>query len=118
MAEEPTSGKPAAHTSFMRNLAMVFAFILVVVGMVNNLPTIPGLLETVKSILGLGNIPRISKFSSEFFFPIVFALMMVVVLMTTSFGKAWRKETPAKMLAGIGLDGLFFSCLSLKVIRR
>ncbi len=116
MAEEPVLGEPVADTGFMRNLAMVLAFILVILGMVNNLPTIPGLLETVKSIPGLGNLPRISKFSSEFFFPIVFALMMFVVLMTTSFGKAWRKEPPVKLLAGIGLDGLFFSTTIMVVL--
>lgn len=107
MADEAVLDVPDADTGFMRNLGMVFAFILVVVGMVNNLPNIPGLLETVRSIPGLENLPRISKFNSEFFFPIVFALMMIVALMSTSFGKAWRKEGTAKMLAGAGLDGLF-----------
>ena len=116
MGEEPASENQVTDAGSMRNLAMVFAFILVVVGLVNNLPTIPGLLETVKSIPGLGKIPRISKFSSEFFFPIVFALMMVVVLLTTSFGKTWRQDGRAKMLVGIGLDGLFFLTTAMVVL--
>jgi TRAP-type uncharacterized transport system fused permease subunit len=107
MADETVLGETARDESLMRSLAMVFAFILVIVGMVNNLPNIPGLLDTVRSVPGLENLSRISKFSSEFFFPIVFALMMIVALMTTSFGKSWRNEGRAKMLAGIGLDGLF-----------
>jgi TRAP transporter 4TM/12TM fusion protein len=107
MADETVLGETARDESLMRSLAMVFAFILVIVGMVNNLPNIPGLLDTVRSVPGLENLSRISKFSSEFFFPIVFALMMIVALMTTSFGKSWRNEGRTKMLAGIGLDGLF-----------
>lgn len=106
MAEEAALGQPEIEMDWMRRLALLFAFILVCMGMLNNLPNIPGLLETVKSVPGLGGLPRISKFSSEFFFPIVFAVMMIVALMTTSFGKAWRKDGTAKRFAGIGLDVL------------
>ena len=106
MAEEAALGEVEEDVIWMRRLAMVFAFILVVMGMVNNLPNIPGLLSTVQSIPGLGGLPRISKFSSEFFFPIIFAVMMIVALLTTSFGKSWRKEGTAKFFAGVGLDTL------------
>jgi len=64
MADETVLGETARDESLMRSLAMVFAFILVIVGMVNNLPNIPGLLDTVRSVPGLENLSRISKFSS------------------------------------------------------
>jgi TRAP transporter 4TM/12TM fusion protein len=107
MSKESVLGEPVLDNGFMHNLALVFAFILVVVGMVNNLPNIPGLLETVRSIPGLENVPRISKFSSEFLFPFVFALMMIVALISSSFGRSWRTEGRAKFFLGVGLDGLF-----------
>ncbi len=93
MNESPPGTEGAEQSEWMRRAAMVFAFILVCMGMLNNLPTIPGLLGLVQSIPGLDGLPRISKFSSEFFFPIVFAVMMIVALLTTSFGNAWRKHS-------------------------
>ena len=62
----------------MRRLALGLAFILVVIGMTNNLPNIPGLLDAVRSIPGLEKLPRLSKYDSEYFFPLSFALMMVI----------------------------------------
>ena len=71
----------------MGRLALALAFILVVTGMANNLPNIPGLLETVRSIPGLEGLPRLSKYSSEFFFPLMFSLMLVIALLVSSFGR-------------------------------
>lgn len=89
---------------WMRRLALVLAFILVVMGMVNNLPNIPGLLELVQSIPGLSDLPRISKFNSEYFFPLVFGVMMLIVLLTASFAKQWRDETAGWRYLGIAID--------------
>lgn len=87
--------------------AMVLAFVLVVLGLVNNLPNIPGLLGLVQSIPGLGDIPRLSKYSPEFFFPLVFALIMTIVVLTASFARQWRNESRGKYLLGIALDVTF-----------
>ena len=54
--------------NWMNRLAFSMAFILVIMGLVNNLPNIPGLLELIQAIPGLSGLPRISKFNSEFFF--------------------------------------------------
>ena len=85
-------------------LALALAFVLVVLGMANNLPNIPGLLELVQAIPGLSGVPRLSKYSSEHFFPLMFTLMMVIALLVVSFGREWARRTPARRAAGILLD--------------
>ncbi|MBT3990276.1 MAG: TRAP transporter large permease subunit [Rhodospirillaceae bacterium] len=95
----------------MRQLALGLAFILVLMGMANNLPNIPGLLETIRMIPGLENLPRITKYSPEFFFPLTFAFMMVIALLTSSFAKDWRNEKPAKYYLGILLDVLLLTTI-------
>ena len=89
---------------WMRRLAFVLAFILVVMGMVNNLPNIPGLLQTVQLIPGLENIPRLSKYNSEYFFPLMFVFMTLVALLMASFARGWRDQGPLKYACGIALD--------------
>ena len=85
-------------------LALGLAFILVVLGMANNLPSIPGLLELVQAIPGLEGVPRLSKYSSEHFFPLMFTLMMTIALLAVSFGREWAGRSPARRAFGILLD--------------
>ena len=89
---------------WMRRAALVLAFILVLMGMQNNLPNIPGLLELVQSVPGLSGLPRISKFNSEFFFPLVFLVMMLIVLLTSSFARQWRNASRGKFYLGVAVD--------------
>ena len=53
----------AENSDLFKSLSLVLGFILVIIGMVNNLPTIPGLLEAVQSIPGLEGLPRLSKYN-------------------------------------------------------
>ena len=107
------------HENFgwMQPAAFALAFVLVLMGMANNLPNIPGLLDAIRSIPGLAELPRISKYNSEFFFPLTFALMMVIALMTSSFAKDWQNESRAKFALGILLDVLLLvMVLSMAVV--
>lgn len=101
---------------WMRRLALGLAFILVLMGMQNNLPNIPGLLGAVQSIPGLAELPRISKFNSEFFFPLTFAFMMVIALLTSSFAKDWRKDSATKYSFGIILDVLLLVAIIVMAV--
>jgi len=92
--------------NWRRNVAMVLAFILVVCGMANNFPNVPGLLEVIQFIPGLGDIPRYSKYNSEFFFPIAFALMLTISLLNASFSRDWKEAGPNKYFGGVVLDSL------------
>jgi len=106
MAEGVAGTEVQEQSDWMMKIGLIFAFVLVCMGMLNNLPNIPGLLPAIQSIPGLGELPRISKFTSEFFFPIIFANMMIVALMTQSFARHWKKDGAGKHAAGIGLDVL------------
>jgi TRAP transporter 4TM/12TM fusion protein len=99
------------QSGWRRQLALGLAFLLVLMGMANNLPNIPGLLDTVRSIPGLADLPRINKYSSEFLFPLTFAFMMVVALLTSSFAKGWQREGQTKYLMGVALDILMLSVI-------
>ena len=66
---------------------------------------------------GLGGIPRISKYSSEYFFPLMFVLMMVIALLVTSFGRDWAARSPIRLGLGITLDVLMLAAvLSMAVV--
>jgi TRAP transporter 4TM/12TM fusion protein len=99
------------QSGWRRQLALGLAFLLVLMGMANNLPNIPGLIDTVRSIPGLADLPRINKYSSEFLFPLTFAFMMVVALLTSSFAKGWQREGQTKYLMGVALDILMLSVI-------
>jgi TRAP transporter 4TM/12TM fusion protein len=96
----------AQQDDWRKRWAMVLAFVLVVVGLVNNLPNIPGLLGLVQSIPGLGWVPRLSKYTPEYFFPLVFTLIMLIVVLTASFAGQWRNESRNKYLLGVALDSV------------
>ena len=68
------SESQSASTDFWQRLALVLGFVLVVMGLANNLPNIPGLLESVRAIPGLGELPRLSKYNPEYFYPLTFFL--------------------------------------------
>tara|TARA_Y100001954_G_scaffold164181_1_gene174140 strand:- start:2042 stop:4414 length:2373 start_codon:yes stop_codon:yes gene_type:complete len=85
-------------------LAFYFSILLVAMGLANNLPNIPGLLALVNSIPGLESLPRLSKYNSEFFFPLVFTIIMIVVVLKSSFARKWRDRNQAKFLGGLALD--------------
>ena len=107
MSEAPVE----ARDDWMGRLALALAFVLVVMGMANNLPNIPGLLETVRSIPGLEGLPRLSKYSSEFFFPLMFSLMLVIALLVSSFGRSWRDGPKPRFGLGVLLDVLMLAAI-------
>ena len=67
-------------------IAKVIAFVLVLVGMLNTIPAIPGLEQLIWDITGNNKIV-FRKFSYEYFLPIIFFMMILVVSLNHSF---WR----------------------------
>ena len=92
-------------------LSLGLAFVLVVLGMANNLPSIPGLLELVRAVPGLEGIPRLSKYSSEYFFPLMFVLMMATALLLASFGRDWSGRSPVRQACGVAVDLLMLAAI-------
>lgn len=72
---------------FGQRLAIGLAIILVMVGLVNTMPEIPGLQDFARDLTGRPFF-RVSGFSPEYFFPPVFLLMMVIVALDSSVYRA------------------------------
>jgi len=86
-----------------QTVALVLAFAFVVVGMVNTLPEIPGLQDWAREITGQKFL-RISGFKTEYFFPPVFFVMMLIVVLDASVYRAWSTEKPRLAWLGLLLD--------------
>lgn len=94
-----------------KTVALVLAFALVVVGMINTLPEIPGLQDWARDVTGQPWF-RISGFKTEYFFPPVFFLMMVIVVFDASVYRAWSAQKPHLKWLGLLLDaGLITAAL-------
>jgi len=84
-------------------IAKVIAFFLVLIGMLNTIPAIPGLEELVWSVTGNDRIV-FRKFSYEYFFPLTFFIMMVVVSLNHSFWREYKHTTAIKRFFSLFMD--------------
>jgi len=88
---------------FGRRVALALAFILVIVGMLNTMPEIAGLQDWMRDATGLRYF-RVSSFPTEYLYPPLFVLMMVIVTLDASVFRAWRNERPQRAWLGACLD--------------
>ncbi len=86
-----------------QRIAFWLALILVVVGMVNTVPEIPGLQDLARDLTGRPFF-RVSNFPPEYFYPPVFLLMMLIVALDSSVYRAWRETRPNIAWVGLLLD--------------
>ncbi|CUH80738.1 TRAP transporter large permease subunit [Tropicibacter naphthalenivorans] len=86
-----------------KRIAVALALILVVLGMTNTMPEIPGLQGFFREITGQPFF-RVSGFAPEYFYPPVFVLMMVIVALDASVYREWSVMAPQKRWLGLGLD--------------
>ena len=84
-------------------LALVLAFILVMVGLINTMPEIPGLQDLARDLTGRPFF-RVSGFPPEFFYPPIFLVMMVIVALDSSVYRALKKDRPHLAWLGLLLD--------------
>jgi TRAP transporter 4TM/12TM fusion protein len=84
-------------------LALVLAFILVMVGLINTMPEIPGLQDLARDLTGRPFF-RVSGFPPEFFYPPIFLVMMVIVALDASVFRALKKDRPHLAWLGLLLD--------------
>ena len=94
-----------------RRIAVLLGVVLVVVGMVNTMPEIPGLQDWARDITGVRYF-RVSGFPPEYLYPPLFVLMMVIVTLDASVYRDWRRERPNRAWLGAMLDaGLILAAL-------
>jgi len=79
----------AAPSIFPNKAVYFFALIFVTVGAINSTPLIPGWDEFWRSITGVNNL-KVRSFSTEWFYPIVFTMMMLIVAIKHSMWREWR----------------------------
>ncbi|MFK7966602.1 MAG: TRAP transporter permease [Burkholderiaceae bacterium] len=97
---------PTTQTEWPDRVAAALGLIIVIIGLINTLPTLPGLDEWVRE---MANDPTASirKFPFEYLNPFAFVLMMTVVVFKSSFYRAYKHK--GKFIAGASLafDVLF-----------
>ncbi|MEP2781205.1 MAG: TRAP transporter fused permease subunit [Pseudoruegeria sp.] len=92
-----------ATNGISRKWAIALGFLLVVVGMLNTMPEIPGLQDVVRTLTGQPFL-RVSGFPPELFYPPIFLLMMVIVALDASVYRAWKVSRPQLAWLGLLLD--------------
>ena len=85
-------------------IALALGFCLVLVGLTNTHPAVPGLEELVRSAFGGADI-RIRKFSYEYLYPACFIVMMTIVALQHSFLRATGTDNRLIRLGCVFMDG-------------
>ncbi len=91
------------HGAWQKKSIYVLAFVLVIVGMVNSTPSIPGWDQFWRELFGAPNL-AVRRFSYEIFYPLVFSWMMIIVVLTSSIWQRWHNGSPLKRRAGLVMD--------------
>ena len=102
--------EPTKHISTAQSIgeryAAAIGLILVVVGMLHSMPTIPGLDAWVAGLASDSHFV-IRKFPYEYFYPIAFGLMMAVVVFKHSFYRSASPSNPRARAFGLAVDVAF-----------
>ncbi|MDG1236517.1 MAG: TRAP transporter fused permease subunit [Amylibacter sp.] len=85
-------GKKEASTSTFPNmLVYILALVFVVMGIVNSTPVIPGWDQMWQNITGIEKL-KTRAFATEWFYPLIFFIMMLLVALNHSIWRAWRER--------------------------
>ena len=80
----------SAHAMLFPNKALyILALVFVFAGLVNSTPLIPGWDDLWRTVTGVEKL-KTRQFSTEWFYPIVFFMMMLIVALKHSMWRAWR----------------------------
>ena len=88
---------------FSQRLLFVLSLALVIIGLVNSTPGIPGYDDLAASLWGQ-NGTRVRTFPTEWFYPFFFALMMCVVVLRHSMWRDWKDRSALRRGFGLALD--------------
>lgn len=93
---------PMPPKSMFNRLSLVLGFVLVVIGLLNTMPSIPGLDAGVEALFGEG--VKIRRFSFEYLAPLCFVLMMTIVALDQSIARLYRDRGRGWWLFGLAMD--------------
>jgi len=88
---------------FVDDLVYWLGLLLVVVGLMNVTPAIPGWDDLWRSITGVDNF-KIRRFPTEWLYPIMFFWMMLIVALKHSMWRSWTNKTVLTRRFGLFLD--------------
>ena len=97
------ANQPIPKSDFGERLVYWLALLLVIVGMLNAMPGIPGFDTAFEGFLGFKNF-TIRKYPYEYFYPIAFAVMMIIVALKHSLWRSLANRSALLKRAGLGLD--------------
>ena len=80
------------------------AFTFVFVGLLNVTPAIPGWDQLFKTITGYADF-KIRRYPTEWLYPLLFFVMMVIVVLKHSIWRSWQDRPPVTRRFGLFLDG-------------
>ena len=100
-----TPAKAGSGQGVRSNSPLVYwlAVSLVIVGLLNVTPAIPGWDGLWKTMTGIDSF-KIRRFPSEWLYPIVFIWMMVIVALNHSIWRSWKDQTVLRRRFGLFLD--------------
>ncbi|MEX3010289.1 TRAP transporter permease [Hoeflea sp. TYP-13] len=79
---------------------------VVLIGLLNSMPGIPGLDKFLRNTTGLDWF-SVRRFPTDWFYPITFSLIMICVALKHSLWRDWRNRLPARRRFGLVLDAAF-----------
>lgn len=86
-----------------RGFLFWLAIVIVIAGLMNAIPGIPGLDNGLRSITGLEWL-KIRRFPTEWFYPLAFAFMMLCVVLKHSIWKSRKDASPTSRRLGLLMD--------------
>lgn len=105
MSERSETNSPATveQSSAVDRLVYILALALVLVGLINVTPSIPGWDELWKGLSG-NEFFRVRRFSTEWLFPITFFWMLLIVALKHSMWRSWIDKPVGQRRLGLVFD--------------
>ena len=88
---------------FSDRLVYWLGLLFVLIGLINVTPAIPGWDELWKYLSG-NDFFRVRRFPTEWFYPIIFFWMMLIVALNQSMWKGWIEKKPSFRKLGLFFD--------------
>ena len=105
--------KEASTSTFPNMMVYILALVFVVMGIVNSTPVIPGWDQMWHNIIGIEKL-KTRAFATEWFYPLIFFIMMLLVALNHSIWRAWR-ERPYSWLGAFMDAALIVSAAAISL---
>ncbi|MBX2883575.1 MAG: TRAP transporter large permease subunit [Granulosicoccus sp.] len=106
---------PEKRLDLGEKLVYWLALLLVIVGLLNAMPGIPGIDDAFAGLFGFKNF-TIRKYPYEYFYPLAFAAMMIIVALKHSLWRELANSSVVRRRLGLALDiALFVAAVAISL---